>query len=378
MEWGLLTFEGMSRVSEHLRMAVIGQGHFAQAAVLPAIEQLEDVELTALVSGSEHKLDELGQRYGVKTFASYDQLDDLFASGKVDACYIAVPNDLHAQMTLIAARHGIHVICEKPMAPTEAECMQMIRACDQRHVKLMIAYRLHFETANLVAVEIARGGEIGEPRIFSSVFSMQIRDGNVRVHPRRGSGPVYDIGIYCVNAARYLFRSEPLEVSALKLAGTDHRFTSVDEAFAVTLRFSDERVAQFTCSFGAHDRASYQVIGTDGFMTLDNAYNYAAEMRLHVEGKHGVKTRTFSVHDQIAAEIAYFARCIRDNVDPEPSGWEGLADVRILQAIYQSARFGRAVPIEPIPVPKRPDFSQEIRVAAHEMPPLVDVEQPTK
>ena len=369
---------GMSRVSQRLRMAVIGQGHFAQAAVLPAIEQLDTVELTALVSGSEHKLDELGQRYGVTTLADYDQLDELYASDKVDACYIAVPNDMHAQMTLIAARHGIHVICEKPMAPTEAECMQMIRACEQRRVKLMIAYRLHFETANLVAVEIARGGEIGEPRIFSSVFSMQVRDGNVRVQPRRGSGPVYDIGVYCVNAARYLFRSEPVEVSALKLAGNDHRFTSVDEAFAVTLRFSDERVAQFTCSFGAHDRASYQVVGTEGYLTLDNAYGYATDMRLNVENKHGHKSRTFSKHDQIAAEIEYFARCIREDTDPEPSGWEGLADVRILQGIYQSARFGRAVPIEPIPVRHRPDMGQEIRVAPHEMPRLVDVEQPTK
>jgi len=369
----------MSRVSQRLRLAVIGQGHFAQAAVLPAIEHLDEVELTALVSGSEHKLDELGARYGVRTLADYDQLDELFASGKVDACYITVPNDLHAQMTLIAARHGIHVICEKPMAPTEAECMQMIRACEQRRVKLMIAYRLHFEAANLIAVEIARGGEIGEPRIFSSVFSMQVRDGNVRVQPRRGSGPVYDAGVYCVNAARYLFRAEPLEVSALKLAGREPRFAAVDEAFAVTLRFSDERVAQFTCSFGAHDRAAYQVVGTEGYLTLDNAYEYAAEMRLHVEGKYGEKTRTFAKRDQIAAEISYFARCVRDDKEPEPSGWEGLADVRILQAIFQSARFGRSVPIEPIPVRSRPDLGQEIRVPAHEMPtPLVDVEQPTK
>jgi glucose-fructose oxidoreductase len=270
-------------------------------------------------------------------------------------------------------------MCEKPMAPTEAECMQMIRACETRHVKLMIAYRLHFETANLIAVEIARGGEIGDPRIFSSVFSMQVRDGNVRVQPRRGSGPIYDIGVYCVNAARYLFRAEPLEVSAIKLAGRDPRFASVDEAYAATLRFPDERVAQFTCSFGAYDRASYQVVGTAGYLTLDNAYEYAAEMKLHVEGRHGEKTRTFAKRDQIAAEIEYFARCIREDKDPEPSGWEGLADVRIIQAIQASARFGRAVPVDPIPKPQRPDLGQEIRMSSlHDMPKLVDVEQPTK
>ena len=240
----------MTRPSR-LRIAVIGQGHFAQAAVLPAIEQLDDVELTALVSGSPHKLSELGERYGVRSLSHYDDLDDLLARGRVDAVYIAVPNDLHAEMTLIAARHGVHVLCEKPMAPTEAECMQMIRACESRGVRLMIAYRLHFEAANLIAVEVARGGEIGEPRIFSSTFAMQVRDGNTRVQARRGAGPLYDLGVYCVNAARYLFRAEPTEVMALKASGRDPRFASVDEAYAVTLRFPTERVAQFTCSFGA-------------------------------------------------------------------------------------------------------------------------------
>jgi glucose-fructose oxidoreductase len=370
--------EIMGRSSSRLRIGVVGLGHFAQAAVLPAIAQLEDVEIAALISGSRHKLDELGKRYDVRARFPYDRLDELLGSGAVDAVYIAVPNDLHAELTVIAARHGVHVMCEKPMAPTEAECMQMIRACELRHVKLMIAYRLHFECANLVAVEIARGGEIGQPRMFSSVFSMQIRSGNVRTQPRRGAGPLYDIGVYCLNAARYLFRTEPIEVAAMKLAGRDPRFAAVDEAFAVTLRFPQERVAQFTCSFGAYDRAHYQVVGTEGFLTLDNAYEYASEMTLQVQGKHGAKTRTFTKRDQIAAEIEYFAKCIREDLDPEPSGWEGLADVRILQAIQASARFGRAVPIDPVPRPRRPDIGQEIRIPAHELPPLVDVEQPTK
>ena len=368
----------MSPVAQPIRMAVLGLGHFAQAAVLPAIAQLEDVALAALVSGSDHKLDELAERYNVPHRATYDELDDLLESEVVDAVYIAVPNDLHAQMTVIAARHGVHIMCEKAMAPTEAECMQMIRVCEQRHVKLMIAYRLHFEAANLIAVELARGGEIGEPRLFTSVFSMQVRPGNVRTQARRGSGPLYDIGIYCVNAARYLFRAEPLEVAAMRLAGHDPRFTSVDEAYAATMRFPGERVAQFTCSFGAYDRAHYQVIGTQGYLTLDNAYEYATEMSLHVEGTHGEKTRTFKKRDQIAAEIEYFVRCIREDLDPEPSGWEGLADVRILQAIQAAARFGRAVPIDPIPRPRRPDLSQEIRIPAHELAQLVDVERPSK
>lgn len=256
--------------------------------------------------------------------------------------------------------------------------MQMIRVCEQRRVRLMVAYRLHFEAANLIAVELARGREIGDPRLFSSVFSMQVRGGNIRTQPRRGAGPLYDLGIYCVNASRYLFRAEPLDVTAMKLAGRDPRFSSIDEAYAVTMRFPDERVAQFTCSFGAHDRAHYEVIGTAGFLTLDNAYEYATEMVLHVESNHGEKTRTFPKRDQIAAELEYFEQCIREGTDPEPSGWEGLADVRILQAIQSSARFGRAVPIEAIQRPRRPDLGQVIQVPPHELPPLVDVERPSK
>ena len=361
-----------------LRIGVIGQGHFAQAAILPALAQLDGVEIAALISGSKTKLAELGDRYAVRALGDYSELDRLLEREQLDAVYIAVPNDLHAEMTVVAARHGCHVLCEKPMAPTEAECMQMIRACEQRRRKLMIAYRLHFEAANLCAIEIARGGELGDPRLFTSVFSMQIKDGNTRVQARRGGGPLYDIGIYCINAARYLFRTEPVEVTALRFAGRDPRFASTDEAFSVSLRFPDERVAQFTCSFGAADRSTYTLVGTDGFLTLDNAYEYAAdEMTLHVTGPHGEKTRRFPKRDQIAAEVAYFARCIRDDEDPEPSGWEGLADVRIIQALQQSARFGRAVPIEPIPRRKRPDLGQEIRIDPHDIPPLVDVDAPS-
>jgi glucose-fructose oxidoreductase len=361
-----------------LRVAVIGLGHFAQAAVLPAIAQLPDIDLVALVSSSPHKLAELGDHYSVRRRIDYTGLDALLATGIVDAVYIAVPNDAHAEMTLVAARHGVHVLCEKPMAPTEAECMQMIRACAQHGAKLMIAYRLHFEAANLIAVEVSRGGEVGSPRVFSSTFTQQVRDGNSRIQARRGAGPIFDMGIYCVNAARYLFRAEPIEVLALKAAGRDPRFRSADEAYAVTMRFPDEQLAQFVCSFGATSHARYEVIGTDGVITLDHAYDYAYEMHMRIDGLHGSKVRTFPKRDQIAAEIEYFARCVREDIEPEPSGWEGVADVRILQAIRQSARFGRAIAVDAIPRPHRPDFGQQLQYPSHDEPVLVDVAAVTR
>ncbi len=361
--------------STKLRMGVIGLGHFAQAAILPAFRHLDDVTLTALVSGTPTKLTALADRYEVEHAVGYDQLDALLARGALDAVYIALPNDLHAEYTLRAARHGVHVLCEKPMAPTEADCQRMITACEDADVRLMIAYRLHFEVANLTAIDLAQGGKLGEPRVFSSVFTQQVREHNVRTQARAGAGPIYDIGVYCINAARYLFRDEPIEISAMSFANReDPRFQHVDEAVAVTLRFPGDKLATFAVSFGAHDRAHYQVVCTDGVFTLDDAYEYVADMKLTVQNGVGPRSRTFHKRDQIAAEIEYFVRCVQGGIDPEPSGHEGLADVRIIEAVQRAIESRRTVTLDPIRRPRRPDLDQEIRVAPHGMPRLVEVE----
>ena len=141
--------------------------------------------------------------------------ENILRSGNIDAIYIALPNHLHCEYTVRAASAGIHVLCEKPMAVTSKECLEMIRACEDAGVKLMIAYRLHFDKANLKAVEIVQSEKIGTPKIFNSTFSMHVKEGNIRLNDESlGGGPVYDIGIYCINAARYLFRNEPQEVFA--------------------------------------------------------------------------------------------------------------------------------------------------------------------
>jgi predicted dehydrogenase len=356
-------------------MGVIGLGHFAQAAILPAFKYLDDVELAALVSGTPKKLDALRDRYEVDHAVSYDQLDALLETDAVDAVYIALPNDLHAEFTLRAARHGVHVMCEKPMAPSEADCRRMIGACEAADVRLMIAYRLHFEAANLTAVDLAQGGKLGEPRVFSSVFTQQVRDQNIRIQPRAGAGPLYDIGVYCINAARYLFRDEPVEVSAMSFTNKgDRRFQHCDEAMAVTMRFANDKLATFAISFGAHDRAHYELVCTEGVLTLDDAYEYVADMKLTVENGVGPRSRTFHKRDQIAAEIEYFVKCVREGIDPEPSGYEGLADIRIIEAVQRAAATGRSERIEPIRRPRRPDLDQEIRVPPHGKPRLVEVE----
>src|SRR5688572_12827556 len=172
---------------QKIRYAVVGLGHITQAAVLPAFAHARRTsELLGLVSGDPVKLQDLGRRYRVKHRVGYDDYDDYLRSGSVDAVYIALPNDLHREYAERAADAGIHVLCEKPLAVTVSDCRAMIRAASQSGVQLMTAYRLHFEKANLTAIELVRSGRLGAPRFIHSVLSMQVREGDIRVRRARG------------------------------------------------------------------------------------------------------------------------------------------------------------------------------------------------
>ena len=365
---------GQSR-TKAVRYAVVGLGHIAQAAVLPAFKHARrNSVLAALVSGEPKKLDTLGRRYGVEHLCGYDEADELFASAELDAVYIALPNNMHKEFTARAARAGLHVLCEKPMAVTVRECEQMIRATTQANVKLMIAYRLHFERANLEAARLARAGTLGELRFFSSDFSMQVREDNIRLERAKGGGPLYDIGVYCINAARYTLSEDPLEVWATAAKSRDPRFREVDETVVGAMRFKDERLASFTCSFGAADRSTYTVTGTRGSITLDPAYEYAEGLAYSLKVGERKRTKKFAKSDQFAPELLYFSDCILNNRDPEPSALEGLADVRVIEAMLRSIRTGKPVTLKMQQRRQRPTMRQEIRrPAVPREPRLVNV-----
>ncbi len=363
-----------SKQRRQIRYAVVGLGHIAQVAVLPAFAHARaNSKLVALVSDDPQKLKTLGRRYHVDQLFSYREYGDCLRSGMIDAVYIALPNHLHAKYSVEAARAGIHVLCEKPMAVTEKDCRAMIRAADQAGIKLMIAYRLHFEEANMTAVRIVRSGKLGEPRFFTSSFSMQVRPDNIRTDKEKGGGTLYDIGIYCINAARYLFGAEPTEVVAFSTSKTDGRFKEVDEMTGALLRFPDGRLAEFTSSFGAADVASYSVVGTKGDVRLDQAYEYVYPINLYVTVKGKSRKQTFRKRDQFAPELEYFSDCILTDRTPEPSGMEGLADVRIIEALYRSAKRRRPVKIEYVRKAKRPSIKQTKHRRAVDKPALVHV-----
>ena len=347
-------------MKEKIRYAVVGLGHIAQTAVLPAFQHAENSELVALVTGSGDKDKQLSKRYGVKAYA-YTEMETAIERENVDAVYIATPNSLHREHTERAARVGSHVLCEKPMAASERDCEAMIEVTKQNKVKLMIAYRLHFHDANLHAVEIARSGKLGEVRCFDSLFGLQVHGENIRLQKDLGGGTLFDIGIYCINAARYLFRDEPAEVVSLTANNGEKRFSEVEEMTGAILRFPQERLAIFTCSFGSAGIGYYSLVGTKGNLRLENAYEYRGDSKCTVTIKGRQTEKVFKAGDQFASELIYFSNCIMSDRAPEPSGREGLADVRVINAIYESARIRRSVQIEPVRKQTRPDPEMEIK-----------------
>jgi glucose-fructose oxidoreductase len=285
---------------------------------------------------------------------------------------------MHAEYTIRAARAGVHVLCEKPMAVTVGECRQMIAACRKAKVKLMIAYRLHFEALNLAAMDLARRGQLGALKFFNSSFSMTVRRGDIRTKRACGGGTLYDIGVYCINAARNLFRAEPTQVSAVSINSGLATLSEIDETTAATLRFGDDHVATFVTSFNAGDVAAYRIVGTKGDLHADPAYEYAEglEYTLTLDGK--TTRRKVGKRDQFAPELLYFSDCILKDRNPEPSGEEGLQDVRIVQALYESARTGTPIGLRPFTKRRRPTARQRITRPGIRKPDLIKVQSASR
>ena len=322
----------LHRNGHPVRFAVVGLGNFAQTAILPAFANAKDkADLAALVTGDVDKAAKLSRKHKAPAY-SYDDYEGLLQSGKVEAVYIAVPNSEHRTFAEPAARAGVHVLCEKPLAHSVEDARAIVNACQKHKVRLMTAYRLHFEEGNLAAIEAAHSGKIGEARLFTSVHTMQVEPDNIRVDLSLGGGPLEDIGIYCLNAARYIFKAEPEEVTAFAIRGKDRRFKEVPEAVSATLRFPKNRLATFLCGFGETKVSEYRVIGTEGVLEMEPAFTWHGDIEQTISHKEKSKAKTFKHRDQIAAELIYFSDCIRRNKRPEPSGKEGLLDVRIIDA----------------------------------------------
>ncbi len=356
-----------------INYAVVGLGHIAQVAVLPAFKNAENSVLKALVSADRKKLQVLSKKYKVPDTYFYTDFDACLQDGEIDAVYIALPNHLHYEYAIRAAEAGKHVLCEKPLAVNSIDAMDIIKAAWQNKVKLMTAYRLHLDPTNLKASQIVNSGQIGQLQYFISEFSHQVKSDNIRARPEEGGSPLHDLGIYCINASRYIMRAEPIEVFAMA-ANPSMRLPNIDQTVFVTMRFPGDRMAQFMCSFASTTVTNYRVMGSKGDLFIENVYEYTDEAKHVLTVNEKKKTWTTKHGDQFAAELLYFSKCILQNVQPEPSGIEGLIDLQIIEALMESMRTGRAVRLNTSKLHRRPTMRQAIKKPAHRKPELIHAE----
>jgi len=327
--------------------AIVGLGSLAIHEILPAFSKCEKSKVVALVSGHRDKAEKLALRYDVdaKNIYSYQNYDSIKNNPEVDIIYIVLPNGMHAEYTVRGFQAGKHVLTEKPMANTPAECQQMIDAGRKADRKLMVAYRCRYEPYNQEAIRISRSRELGPIKVILADHGFNIGDPSQWRLKKElaGGGSLMDIGIYSLQAARYLSGEEPTEVNAVMYnTPGDPRFKEVEETVNFQLRFPSGVLANCTSSYGYAGQNHYRVVGTEGWLEMDPATSYR-DLRMRVHRRNVTEERELPERDHFALEMDHMAGCVMENKEPLTPGEEGLRDLKIMMAIYEAARLGKTV-----------------------------------
>ena len=333
---------------ERVGFAVIGLGVIADH-FMRGVKQSQRCKITALVSGHRDKAERIAAEYGVPkdSIYSYEDFDRIRDNKTVQAVYVALPNSMHAEYTIRAAKAGKHVFCEKPMALSSAECQQMIDACKTAKVKLMIAYRLHYEPITLKTLEIVRSGRIGPLQAMEAANGFSIKFGEWRyTKALGGGGSLFDVGIYCLNAFRMFAGQEPSGFQG-EVATIDHdeRFKEVEENVSWLLRFPSGALATGASTYGGDMAGFYRLHGAYGWLQV-GTYTYQGQ---HLQGRYAEEPHRDAKRIDIdetsqekdpmhfVREADHFSQCILQNTEPKTPGEEGLADIRCIEAIYKAA-----------------------------------------
>ncbi|HEY1766675.1 MAG TPA: Gfo/Idh/MocA family oxidoreductase [Terracidiphilus sp.] len=323
------------------RYAVIGLGRIA-GHFMPATRNTSNSVVTALVSGHPDKAQRIAEQFNVPagSIYNYENFDEIAHNPNIDAVYVALPNSMHAEFTIRAAKAGKHVLCEKPMCTSVADAEAMIAACKAANVKLMIAYRCHYEPVHLHAIQLIRDGKIGQVQAIESTFGFNIEPGEWRLSKKMaGGGPLYDVGIYSLNACRYLTGEEPDGLRAFaSTIDRDGRFKEVEENDSWTMHFPSGIVASCATTYGGNMAGQFKVYGSKGWLQVDPAFNYDG---LHLRGwaSGQVLDQLNPSRDpyQFQAEAEHFSHCVQNNQEPQSPGEEGLRDMKYIAEIYRSA-----------------------------------------
>ena len=330
--------------------AVVGLGSIAQSSVLPAFSRCKQAKLVALVSRDRKKAVDLARRFRAQVTYDMRNLAACLANPDVSAIYIATPQGVHLDTTVKAAKAGKHVLCEKPLAATFEQARKMVAACRRHGVFLMTAYRKYYESSSLYMKRLIRDGELGRIDVIHTAFSELYRPGisppwllNAKL---AGGGPLMDLGVYCVNTSRWLVDAIPVEVSAQSWLKHAARFKEVEEGIVFRMNFASGLIVQAASTYGAAPSSFVNVQGTKGWASLAPAFPFDEERWITGKIQGRWFEQKFKVVDEFAPQLDAFATAIRTRRPVEPDGIQGVTDLAIIRAIYESARRNRAVAVQ--------------------------------
>lgn len=334
-----LPLRGQSK--QPVRFAPVGLGVISNI-FMEACAQSSNCKVTALVTGhAATKAPKYEALYGIspKNVYNYENYDEIIHNPDIDAVYIGLPNSMHAEYTIRAAKAGKHVLCEKPMAISSSECRQMIDACRQHNVKLMIAYRVHYDPTWQRIRTLARSGAIGPVQGFQGGFYGSKTSGWRLDRKLAGGGSLLDLGIYPMNTIRWIVGEEPSSYSAqvtTKIPGP--RFASVEESIEFTMKFPSGLLASSGSSYGEEGGSYLSIDGTEGNLRVEPAFLYDG-LKFHGTTLQGPVSEVSPGRKpyQFVHEADHFANCIRNNREPDTPGEEGLKDLLAIESIYRAA-----------------------------------------
>jgi predicted dehydrogenase len=326
-----------------LGFALVGLGNLSTNQLAPALQKTQYCQLTGIVTGHPAKAAAWKAQYNIpdKNIYNYDNMESMADNPDIDVVYVVTPNALHAEHTIKAARAGKHVLCEKPMEVSAEKCQQMIDECQKAGKQLAIGYRLHFEPNNLECVRLVRDKTFGDLKMIDAAFGGRQGDPTVWRFNKAlaGGGCLMDMGIYALQATRYLSGEEPVEVTAITTVTDPAWFKGIEESIVWEMKFPSGVIARCGSTYKFSGMQRFTAYADNGWLELDPAFGYG--------GIHGRRSDNVAIDfpemDQFAAEMDGFAQCILENRPTRVPGEEGLRDVKIMLAIYESAKTGKKV-----------------------------------
>jgi predicted dehydrogenase len=331
-----------TKKNKRLGIALVGLGKYSTEQLAPALSQTKHCYLAGVVTGTIEKADRWQKKHDIptKNIYNYINFDDIKNNPDIDIVYVVLPNALHREYVIRAAEAGKHVICEKPMAITVDECDEMIAACQKADRLLSIGYRLHFEPHNKEMMRLGQEEVFGKIHKIVAGFGLNEVEGWRLDKELAGGGPLMDVGIYCVQGARYTTGMEPIAVRAQQGIKKDpRRFRTIEESLTWQMEFPGGLTAECKSSYSEE----YNVLRAEankGWFELSPAYDYTG-----IKGRTSNGKMDFPQVNQQAQQMDDFALAILNNRPTPVPGEMGRQDVKILQAIYQAMKTGDRVTI---------------------------------